>query len=87
MQRFTDTAYIHDLVRTASDAAFFCQAIAASLRYPLVDGQREALSKVADIAAVLTKTTESQLSAALNSQELAPTEAAENSLKKTDRRS
>lgn len=68
MLKVLDIPNLFELVRRASDAALFCQAIAASLRYPPVDGQREVLANMADIAAHLTATMYSQLSLSLEVQ-------------------
>ncbi len=59
---------LYELVREASDAALFCQAIAASLRYPPVDGQREVLARMADIAAERTAKIHSELSASMEAK-------------------
>lgn len=68
MLKVLDIQNLIELVRDASDAALFCQAIAATLRYPPIDGQRVVLARMATIAAEHTARLHSQLSTSLDAQ-------------------
>lgn len=42
---------VTEIVREVSDMSLFCQAIASTLKYPIVDGQNAVLARMAEMAA------------------------------------